>query len=152
MMPAAHSIHCACFAIRCPCALRRWRGRVGVSVASSAEGLFLRYLDRNLAGNRKGNRRGADIAFRPPEPRHAIDREQPFQGSGVTDPDTIEKITGATLPQNISRSLDEWQAAFERIVALEAYVKDLKWAIDKLGYDPAKHGYPPDKPKESHHE
>ena len=43
-------------------------------------------------------------------------------------------------------------AAFERIVALEAYVKDLKWAIDKLGYDPAKHGYPPDQPKEAHHD
>ena len=28
----------------------------------------------------------------------------------------LEQITGATLPQNVSRSLDEWQAAFERIV------------------------------------
>ena len=28
----------------------------------------------------------------------------------------LEQVSGATLPQNVSRSLDEWQAAFERIV------------------------------------
>ena len=28
----------------------------------------------------------------------------------------LEQVTGAALPQNVSRSLDEWQAAFERIV------------------------------------
>ena len=28
----------------------------------------------------------------------------------------LEQVTGAPLPQNVSRSLDEWQAAFERIV------------------------------------
>ena len=27
----------------------------------------------------------------------------------------LEEVTGAQLPQNVSRSLDEWQAAFERI-------------------------------------
>lgn len=36
--------------------------------------------------------------------------------------------------------------AHERIDALELYAKDLKWAIDKLGYDPKKHGYPPKRP------
>ncbi len=28
----------------------------------------------------------------------------------------LEQVTGAALPQNVSRSLDEWQAAFERII------------------------------------
>lgn len=28
----------------------------------------------------------------------------------------LEQITGAALPQNVARSLDEWQAAFERIL------------------------------------
>ena len=28
----------------------------------------------------------------------------------------LEEVTAATLPQNVGRSLDEWQAAFERIV------------------------------------
>ena len=28
----------------------------------------------------------------------------------------LEQVTDAALPQNVSRSLDEWQAAFERVV------------------------------------
>jgi hypothetical protein len=28
----------------------------------------------------------------------------------------LEQVTGAALPQNVGRSLDEWQAAFERII------------------------------------
>ena len=39
--------------------------------------------------------------------------------------------------------VDTHLAQYDRIVALEAYVKDLKWAIDRLGYDPKFHGYPP---------
>lgn len=39
--------------------------------------------------------------------------------------------------------MDSLIKAHERIDALEQYAKDLKWAIDRLGFDPAKHGYPP---------
>ena len=31
----------------------------------------------------------------------------------------------------------------ERVLAIEAYIKDLKWAIEKLGFDPKKHELPP---------
>ncbi len=40
-------------------------------------------------------------------------------------------------------ALDSQLRAFERIEALENYVKDLKWAIERLGFDPEKHGVPP---------
>ncbi len=51
----------------------------------------------------------------------------------------LEEVTGAALPQNIARSLDEWQAAFERIVVksrvgwLEAASPEL---VDALLADP----------------
>jgi hypothetical protein len=32
---------------------------------------------------------------------------------------------------------------YERIAALETYVRDLKYACDCLGFDPAKHGVRP---------
>lgn len=40
-------------------------------------------------------------------------------------------------------AMDSLIKAHDRIEALEAYVKDLKWAIEKLGFDPKKHGLPP---------
>ncbi len=52
----------------------------------------------------------------------------------------LEQITGAALPQNIGRSLDEWGAAFERIVVrprvgwVEAASAEL---ADALAADPA---------------
>lgn len=39
--------------------------------------------------------------------------------------------------------LDSQLRCYERIEALENYARDLKWAIDKLGFDPKKHGFPP---------
>ena len=52
----------------------------------------------------------------------------------------LEQVTGAALPQNVSRSLDEWGAAFERIVVrpqvgwVEAGSPEL---ADALAGDPA---------------
>lgn len=39
--------------------------------------------------------------------------------------------------------LDSTMNLQDRVAALEAYVKDLKWAVEKAGYNPKKHGYPP---------
>jgi hypothetical protein len=48
--------------------------------------------------------------------RESLYRAQ-LAGQSVTGIRTwLEQVTGAALPQNVSRSLDEWQAAFERIV------------------------------------
>ena len=41
------------------------------------------------------------------------------QSAGMTVPELqawLEEVTGAPLPQNVARSLEEWQAAFERIL------------------------------------
>lgn len=52
----------------------------------------------------------------------------------------LEQVTGAALPQNVSRSLDEWAAAFERVVVrprvgwVEAGSPEL---ADALAGDPA---------------
>jgi hypothetical protein len=55
----------------------------------------------------------------------------------------LGEVTGAALPQNVARSLDEWQAAFERIVVrprvgwLETASPEL---VDALLGDPGLHG------------
>lgn len=64
-----------------------------------------------------------------------------LEGQSVTDiKGWLEQITGAALPQNVWRSLDEWRAAFERIVVrprvgwVEAASPEL---ADALAGDPA---------------
>jgi hypothetical protein len=43
--------------------------------------------------------------------------------------------------------MDSLIKAHDRITALEAYVKDLKWVCESLGYNPETHGFPPKEPK-----
>ncbi len=48
--------------------------------------------------------------------RESVYRAQLAGQSGAGIRTWLEQVTGAALPQNVSRSLDEWQAAFERII------------------------------------
>ena len=48
--------------------------------------------------------------------RESVYRAQLAGQSGGGIRAWLEQVTGAALPQNVSRSLDEWQAAFERII------------------------------------
>lgn len=75
---------------------------------------------------------------------YELSRESVYraQQEGQTAPQIaawLEQVTGSTLPQNVARSLDEWQTAFERIIVhrqvgwVEAASPDL---IDALLTDP----------------
>jgi hypothetical protein len=65
---------------------------------------------------RFADRVSADRAVEFSLSRESVYRAQRL-GLGAADvAATLERLTGAALPQNVARSLDEWQAAHERIV------------------------------------
>lgn len=71
--------------------------------------------------------------------RESVYRSQLAGQSVPAIKDWLEQVTGNGLPQNVSRSLDEWQASFDRIVVWErvAWLEVAQsWQVASLMADP----------------
>ena len=85
------------------------------------------------------SRQNAERAIEYELSRDSVYGAQQTGQSGAQIRAWLEQVTGAPLPQNVARSMEEWQAAFERITVrnrvgwLEAATPDL---IDALLDDP----------------